>query len=183
MEEKVLAKGIFNKNFGKYCVFSLIGMFAFICLAGFTGAFALMAPGMILGICFYIFLFLFLFCSKVEMTVTDKRIFGKAIFKRRVDLPLDKISSVDTCMFNGIGVATSSGRMKFLFCKNRDEVFDVISKLLFERQNQQKPNETIIKQETSQSNADELKKFKDLLDGGVITQEEFDQKKKQLLGL
>jgi hypothetical protein len=33
------------------------------------------------------------------------------------------------------------------------------------------------------STADELAKYKDLLDGGVITQEEFDAKKKQLLGL
>ncbi len=33
------------------------------------------------------------------------------------------------------------------------------------------------------SAADELKKFKELLDMGVITQEEFDAKKKQLLGL
>ena len=33
------------------------------------------------------------------------------------------------------------------------------------------------------SSADEIKKFKDLLDSGVITQEEFDAKKKQLLGL
>ena len=33
------------------------------------------------------------------------------------------------------------------------------------------------------SSADELKKFKELLDGGVISQEEFDAKKKQLLGL
>ena len=33
------------------------------------------------------------------------------------------------------------------------------------------------------SNADELKKFKDLLDAGIISQEEFDAKKKQLLGL
>ena len=33
------------------------------------------------------------------------------------------------------------------------------------------------------STADELKKFKDLLDMGIITQEEFDAKKKQLLGL
>ena len=31
--------------------------------------------------------------------------------------------------------------------------------------------------------ADELKKFKELLDSGVVTQEEFDAKKKQLLGL
>ena len=33
------------------------------------------------------------------------------------------------------------------------------------------------------SNADELKKYKDLLDSGAITQEEFDAKKKQILGL
>ena len=33
------------------------------------------------------------------------------------------------------------------------------------------------------SAADELKKFKDLLDMGAITQEEFTAKKKQLLGL
>ena len=35
----------------------------------------------------------------------------------------------------------------------------------------------------STSTADELKKFKDLLDAGIITQEEFNAKKKQLLGL
>jgi hypothetical protein len=33
------------------------------------------------------------------------------------------------------------------------------------------------------SSADELKKFKELLDAGIISQEEFDAKKKQLLGL
>lgn len=31
--------------------------------------------------------------------------------------------------------------------------------------------------------ADEIRKFKELLDEGVITQDEFDAKKKQLLGL
>ena len=36
---------------------------------------------------------------------------------------------------------------------------------------------------TSTSSAEELKKFKELLDMGIITQEEFDAKKKQLLGL
>ena len=39
---------------------------------------------------------------------------------------------------------------------------------------------TIIQQVSA---ADELKKYKDLLDAGIITQEEFDAKKKQLLGL
>ena len=36
---------------------------------------------------------------------------------------------------------------------------------------------------SSPSTIDELKKYKELLDSGVITQEEFDAKKKQLLGL
>ena len=40
---------------------------------------------------------------------------------------------------------------------------------------------TIINQGTS--SADELKKYKELLDQGVITEEEFEAKKKQLLGL
>lgn len=33
------------------------------------------------------------------------------------------------------------------------------------------------------SNADEIKKYKELLDSGIITQQEFDAKKRQLLGL
>ena len=40
---------------------------------------------------------------------------------------------------------------------------------------------TIVQQATSP--AEELKKMKELLDMGIITQEEFDAKKKQLLGL
>ena len=38
-------------------------------------------------------------------------------------------------------------------------------------------------QDTSISSADEIRKFKQLLDDGIITQEEFNVKKKQLLGL
>ena len=42
------------------------------------------------------------------------------------------------------------------------------------------PSQTVI---ATASTADELKKFKDLLDAGIITQEEFDAKKKDLLGI
>lgn len=43
--------------------------------------------------------------------------------------------------------------------------------------------ETTTNEKTVISSADEIKKFKDLLDSGIITQEEFDAKKKELLGL
>lgn len=46
---------------------------------------------------------------------------------------------------------------------------------------QNRPTQMIVNQ--ASSSADELKKFKELLDMGIITQEEFDAKKKQLLGL
>jgi predicted Zn-dependent peptidase len=36
---------------------------------------------------------------------------------------------------------------------------------------------------SADSNADELRKFKGLLDDGIISQAEFDEKKKELLGL
>lgn len=61
-------------------------------------------------------------------------------------------------------------------CRSRDVV--AISDEEFVNLSQKTPVE-----QKSISQADELQKFKDLLDNGVITQEEFDTKKKQILGL
>lgn len=118
-----------------------------------------------------------------EIAVTDKRIYGKVAFGKRVDLPLDAVSAVATTAFTqGVSVSTSSGRITFLFLAKKEEIAGTIRNLLVDRQ--QKPvATTTIKQEIPQSNADELKKYKELLDSGVISQEEFDSKKKQLLGL
>lgn len=118
-----------------------------------------------------------------EMVVTNKRVYGKVLFGKRVDIPNDSISAVSTIsVLKGVAVASSSGRISFLLVKNANEIYDEINHILIERQNEtQKPTE--VKQETSQNNIDDLKKYKELLDQGVISQEEFDAKKKQLLGL
>ena len=186
MDEKILAKGKFSKFNFISVIFLLFGLFGLV--GFFISASESDGLGILMGVLYMLIgvggmLFFYYLLNKCDMTVTNKRVYGKAAFGRRVDLPFDKISSVDTCIFKGIGVATSSGRIKFLLCKNRNEVFEAISNLLLERQGQQKHQETVVKQEINQSNADELKKFKELLDSGVITQEEFDAKKKQLLGL
>ena len=125
---------------------------------------------------------LYLWLSKYSLTVTDKRVYGKAAFGKRVDLPLDMVSAVGTSALKGISVGTSSGRIKFKLIKNRDEIHSTLSKLLMDRQQAEKKR-TVSQPVVSASNADELEKFKKLLDSGVITQEEFDEKKKQLLGL
>lgn len=54
------------------------------------------------------------------------------------------------------------------------------SSIIAETPNKNRGNENVIKEITD---ADELKKYKDLLDSGAITQEEFEEKKKQLLNL
>jgi len=124
----------------------------------------------------------FMLYNKVELTVTNKRIFGKSSFGKRVDIPVDSISAVGTGLFSSIAVTSSSGAIKFGMIKNLEEVHKAISDLIIARQ-EKTVSTTTIKQEIPQSNADELKKFKELLDSGIISQEEFDAKKKQLLGL
>lgn len=120
--------------------------------------------------------------SQIELIVTAERVYGTAAFGQRIDLPFDSISAIGTSMLKSITVSTASGRISFFAIKNRDKIHEVISKLLIERQRTSKPAMTI-KQEIPQSNVEELKNYKELLDMGVISQEEFDAKKKQLLGL
>lgn len=135
----------------------------------------------VLDIClFVVSVFVLLFSisiQKVEITVSNKRVYGITTFGRRVDLPLDSISAIGISAFHGIAVGTSSGRIVFKGIGNRDEIHDTISKILV---NRQKEN---LQTAASASNAEELKKYKELLDSGIISQEEFDAKKKQLLGV
>ena len=123
-----------------------------------------------------------LILGKSQIFVTDKRVYGTAIFGKRVDLPLDAISAVGISAFKGISITTSSGAIQFLLITNRDEIHSEISKLLVARQDKV-ASQSATTHETVSTTADELKKYKELLDGGAITQEEFDTKKKQLLGL
>ena len=130
MDEKVLAKGKFSKFNIISLLFLLFGIVGFSALC--TGVICADDDSLMFGVAYMIVGFVgmaffhYLF-DKCDITITNKRVYGKAAFGRRVDLPFDKISSVDTCIFKGIGVATSSGRIKFLLCKNRDEVFEAIS--------------------------------------------------------
>jgi len=190
MEEKTIIKserlsGIKFLSVGAVTgfIFALIIDFAFLDLSRGTRAkLTNFVPEIVIMalVIFAAFYVVYLGMKKCELTVTDKRVYGSAMFGRRVDLPLDMINAVATSAGNGIAVTTASGAIKFLMIVNKDEIHKEISKLLVERQN--KPAATI-KQEMPQSNAEELKKYKDLLDGGTITQEEFDAKKRQLLGL
>ncbi len=135
---------------------------------------AILAVSCIFSLVFYLWL------SKCSLTITDKRVYGRGAFGKRIDLPVDSISSVGAGALKGISMGTSSGRVKFKLIKNRDEMHKVISELLANRQSRSAAAVPTVTA-SSASVADELKKYKELLDGGVITQEEFERKKAELL--
>ena len=124
--------------------------------------------------------FVYLWLKSYEIVISDKRIYGKVGFGKRVDLPNDSISAIATIpLLKGITVSTSSGRISFLLIKNANEIYNVMNSILIERQqNGSSPKPSL---PVAQSVAEELKTYKELMDSGVITQEEFDAKKKELL--
>lgn len=193
MEEQVIIKGE-KINAKSFCIaLSIIGVIICILVisniypqlddwhkeAGYFWTSLVPYYGCFTFLPFFIISLIFYWCmSKVEIVVTNKRIYGTAIFGKRVELPLDMVSAVETQLFKGIGISTSSGVIKFLMIKNANEMREKISELLVERQG--KNNKANI-QSTNNSSADEIKKYKELLDDGAITQEEYERKKKEIL--
>ena len=131
----------------------------------------------IIGMVFYFY------SGRCSMVVTDRRIYGKVAFGTQIDLPLDMVSAVGvTGILKGVVVSTSSGQLKFMYVENASEIHAVINDLLMKRQESNR-NSSINVTKKEISNADELIKFKELLDSGIISQEEYEAKKKQLLGI
>ena len=92
------------------------------------------------------------------------------------------VSAYSTVEFLSIiAIATSSGVVKFSLIENYREIGNVLAKKINEKQGNTVTNNKPSAQQPSY--IEEIKKLKDLLDAGIITQEEFDAKKKQLLSL
>ena len=146
------------------------------CFSGplFGGGYVEEAALLIISIALIIIALLIIWwLSKMEMVITNKRVYGKVAFGKRVDLPLDSISAVGVGALGAISIGTSSGRISFLIMKNNTELHKCINNLLILRQ----------QKTTRRSDVEDLHKYKNLLDEGLISQEEFDAKKKQLLGI
>ena len=178
MEEKILINGNFSKtnvfSIFFYVLASIYSVFWIVCMIVEPDPLAFVVlPAIIILV--LIGKFFEMLLNKCQLTITNKRVYGKAAFGRRVDLPLDMISSVGQSVFKGIGVATSSGKITFYLCQNREEVFDKISMLLLERQNGNKEELVDV--------GNKLQEYSDLLSKGLITQEEFEAMKKKVLGL
>ena len=115
--------------------------------------------------------------EKCEIAVTDEAIIGKRPHGKEVQIPLNKITAISRNSFNGISI-TSIGSVNNFYCfENREEVINTISCLLTKLQQ----DNAQLAQSGSATNR--LERLKSLLDAGVLTQDEFDTKKRQILGL
>lgn len=151
-------------DFGKYT--GLFILFVLGCLA--------LLGAIILGI-------IYLVNRKCELQVTENNVKGKTLFGKEVVLPLYMVSAYSTRKFlSVVCVATASGITKFSLIENYKEIGEVLAQQINQRQ---RNTETYSKKSADSSSMDDLLKLKSLLDSGIITQEEFDAKKKSLLGL
>ena len=135
-----------------------------------------------IGISSLIGFFIYFITHGYELIITNNKITGKVHLIKKVDLPIDSISAIAIINFlKGIEISTSSGKIYFIFIKNVEEIYKIINNLLLERQS--KNIDSSIKNINNSDGTEQIKKYKELLDTGIITQEEFDKKKKELLNL
>ena len=193
MEETIIAKAEFSKT-NAFTVIAIV-LFA---LAGFAaiGVFGILLLiygtknieyliGPSFGSAFFLAFFGFITLMSArgiykisELTITDSKIIGTDAFNRKVELPINQISAIAIGASKTITFLTSSGRISFSWVENLQEIHDCVSKLIQDQQSAKN-----VPHSNTVSDADEIKKYKELLDSGIITQEEFDAKKRQLLGL
>ena len=133
-----------------------------------------------------------------SLTLYDNELSGQIrsrLFRssKNLSIPLNKVDSIFTkadsldMRRGGKRVIIVSGRSHFNLCcvQNADEFTAACMKELgrLQKSSTAVQSAPVVQNVQQLSAADELAKFKKLLDDGVITQEDFDAKKKQLLRL
>lgn len=131
MEEKVLVKGVFGGKFAVTLLYILaaviLGILSIIDIEDHWDG-ELIIIGAVIAVIFVVFaIILGKSLKKRELIVTSKRVIARGAFGYRTDLAIENITSVSTYAFKGIGCASSSAKIKYLFCKNKMEIFDTIS--------------------------------------------------------
>lgn len=120
-------------------------------------------------------------CTNVRLLFLDK---GMVYGLKKLESPFSKINSVSYkvgMIFGEILVHHGSDSMliKNIMKNTVEKMASTIQHQIEEKENNASSHTTIVQNQVSA--ADELLKYKQLLDAGVITQEEFDKKKSELL--
>lgn len=128
-----------------------------------------------------------------ELTATEKEIIGSysgfiPISKITLKMPIEKIDNIAAVksfffLYTGkaLRVASTAGAFKIPYVDNADEIVAFISEAIEKAKN--RLVKAVAEPEKPQGDAaDSLKKLAELRNAGIITEEEFNQKKSELLG-
>lgn len=133
-----------------------------------------------------VYLILKVLMKKSQIVITENGVQGRTLFGKQVNLPISQISVYSTRkLFEAVCIGTASGLISFPFIENYKEIGAVLRDLIQKRQDETK---TAAVQGVATTVAEkgsplqDLKTLKELLDCGALTQEEFDEQKKQILG-
>ena len=116
-----------------------------------------------------------------KLIYAQKRAFGGDFSKTVSYDSINDISTKVGWMKGELNIDCMTEYMNFWVSNDTVEKIRNLALEAMEGYRNQKNTPTVAVNQVSP--AEELKKFKELLDMGIITQEEFDAKKKQLLGL
>ena len=129
-----------------------------------------------------------------ELTANEKEIVGSytgfiPISKITLKMPIEKIDNIAAVknfffLYTGkaLRIASTSGVIRIPYVLNADEVVAFISEMIEKAKGNRGNAAVSFSQNTQDNAADTLKKIADLRDAGIITEEEFEQKKREILG-
>lgn len=115
---------------------------------------------------------------KTSLSVQDDLVIVKKRTGKTAQFKLKDISSIESTVFKGLKIKGNAIKSKVILLKNADELKTEITQLISDLSSK---NQDLSDQHLNETET--IKQYKDLLDSGAITQEEFEAKKKQLLGL
>lgn len=179
MEEKILVEGRFNKN--SIFWMNFLPSFGMIAVIAFVVALILQSSMSLLFIVAGLGSSLGGAYSATKNNVfylSDKRFYYKKA-KIVKEAALDEVVAY-TIKNGSVEIQTKIEKFTVKYLENVSEFTNVWKSLNSEKTQKES---AAANQTATYGSADELKKFKELLDSGIISQEEFDAKKKQLLGL
>ena len=116
-----------------------------------------------------------------EITLTNYKITGTYNRRLSLNIPIDSVSSVSKGWMGSLCITCAGNKYNIYYVSNRDIFCSKLNELLNTRTQQALKGVSTV--DNQYSIYDEIAKLKQLLDNRIITQEEFDAKKKQLLGL
>ena len=126
--------------------------------------------------------------NSILLVLTDERMIfldkGIAYGIRKTEIPLDKINSVSYekgMLTSTLKMFTGAAPVEIRSIPNSS--IEPLTAAINKEIKRSKQPKTVILNNAATSVADEIRNFKSLLDDGIISQAEFDEKKKELLGL